>query len=67
MGAYYRPEIWKSDGPFGAVMDDFGPSRRRGWTRAGREMLSALPRALEVVWDPIFGESILINVPRIFF
>ena len=31
-------------------MDDFGPSRRRGWIRAGRETLPTLPRALDVVW-----------------
>ena len=37
-------------------MDDFGPSRRRGWIHAGRETLPALPRALEVVvWDQFFG------------
>ena len=35
-------------------MCDFGRSRRRGWTRAGRETLSALPKALEVDRDPFF-------------
>ena len=53
-------EIWKSDGPFRAIMAVFGRSRRRGWTRAGRETLSALGRALGVVWGPRS-----IEVPRV--
>ena len=34
------------------LMDDLGFYRRRGWIRAGRQTLPALPRALEVVWGP---------------
>ena len=49
-----------SGGPFGAIMCDFGRSRRRGWIRAGRETLSALGRALEAVWGPRS-----IEVPRV--
>ena len=49
-----------SGGSFGAILGDFGRSRRRGWTRAGRETLSALGRALEAVWGPRS-----IEVPRV--